>query len=232
AAGHLRQQGQRNDGRRNTDARFGQREGAGRSGDRNVAGADETKPSCADVSVDGGDHRHRQLEDPAQQARQFAGPVDGDIAGVTPRSLSEIRSCAERSAGVVEHDGPDPGFFGGVSEALVQLVDQRGGQGIAVVRRIQREPGDAALDGVVNECGHQYERGRPREVCATKLSTISRLTGAMRASFDAVTAAAMPYSLVSPLPPSDWTAWSTARTDASAAAYLAMFAASAAPVSS
>ena len=54
----------------------------------------------------------------------------------------------------------------------------------------------------------------------------------MRANFDTVTAAAMPYSLVNPLPPNDWTAWSTARTDASPAAYLAMFAASAAPMSS
>src|SRR5262249_53150140 len=131
-----------------------------------------------------------------------------------------------------EHDSPDPGLLGGIGEALVQLVDQRSGQGVAVVRRVQREPGDTSLDGVVDECGHQYERGRPSEVCATKLRTISRLTGAMRASFEAVTAAAMPYSLVNPLPPRHWTAWSTARTDASPAAYLAMFAASAAPASS
>ena len=153
AGGHLRQQGQRNDRRGDADARLGQRERAGRPGDRDVAGADQAEPARAHVSVDGGDHRHRQLEDPAQQVRQFAGPVDGDVAGVTPRGLGEIGSRAERSAGVVEHDGPHPGLLGGVGQALVQLVDQRGGQRVAVVRRVQREPGDAALDGVVDECG-------------------------------------------------------------------------------
>ena len=41
-----------------------------------------------------------------------------------------------------------------------------------------------------------------------------------------------PYSCASPLPPSVWTAWSTQAMDASAAAYLAMLAASPAPMSS
>ena len=78
----------------------------------------------------------------------------------------------------------------------------------------------------------QYDRGRPSEVCATKLRIISRLTGAIRDSRDADSIAAKPYSWLSPLPPCECTAWSTARADASPAAYLAMFAASAAPPSS
>ncbi len=44
--------------------------------------------------------------------------------------------------------------------------------------------------------------------------------------------AATPYSWDRPLPPIDCTAWSTALVEASPAAYLAMFAASAAPMSS
>ena len=49
-----------------------------------------------------------------------------------------------------------------------------------------------------------------------KLSTISRLTGAMRASREPTSMAATPYSWESPLPPMDCTAWSTARVEASA----------------
>jgi len=52
----------------------------------------------------------------------------------------------------------------------------------------------------------QYDRGRPSEVCATKLSTISRLTGAIRDSRDDASMAASPYSWERPLPPSDCTA--------------------------
>ena len=80
------------------------------------------------MPVDGGDHRHRQLEDPAQQLGQLAGPIDGEVAGIDGRSaggsLSEIGSRTECSAGVIEHHGPHARLLGGIGQALMQLVDQ------------------------------------------------------------------------------------------------------------
>ena len=70
--------------------------------------------------------------------------------GSPPGGFREIGARAEGSAGVAEDDGAHPGFLGGVGEALVQLVDQRGRQRVAVVRGVQREAGDVALDRVVN----------------------------------------------------------------------------------
>src|SRR5262249_58802022 len=106
--------------------------------------------------------------------------------------------------GMAEHHRPHRRVVGGLTKPLVQLLDQSRGQRVAVVRGIQRDTCGGPLDCVVDV--HQYERGRPSDVWATKLSTISRLTGAMRANRDAVTAAAMPYSFVNPFPPSDCTA--------------------------
>ena len=103
------------------------------------------------MPVDGADDRHRQPQYSAQQSGQFAGSVDGDVAGITSGGFGEIGARAEGSAGVAENDGPHPGFLGGVGEALVQLVDQRRGQRVAVVRGIQRQAGDGALDGVVDQ---------------------------------------------------------------------------------
>ncbi len=120
-------------------------------GHDDVAGADQSQPTRPHVTVNGADHRHRQLEDPAQQVRQLPRAVDGHVAGIPACSFSQIRSGAEGSAGMAENHGPHSGLLCGVGEALVQLVDQRGGQRVAVVRRIQREPGDAAFDGVVDE---------------------------------------------------------------------------------
>src|SRR5690606_7203061 len=158
--------------------------------------------------------------------------VDGDIPRRPPGRLTEIRSGAEGSTGMAEHHHPYAGLLGGAGQRRAQLADQRGRQRVAVVRRIQCDPGDAGVFGVADQGGHQYDRGRPSEVCATKLRIISRLIGAIRASRELVIAAAMPYSLVNPLPPRDCTAWSTARAEASPAAYLAMLAASAAPAPS
>ena len=121
------------------------------SGDDDVARADEPKPAGAHVAVDGADDRHRQLEDRAQQARHLACPVDGDVAGIAACGLGEIGARAERAAGVAEHHRPHAGLVGGVGQALVQLLDQRGGQRVAVVRRVQRQPRDAAVDGVVDQ---------------------------------------------------------------------------------
>ena len=67
---------------------------------------------------------------------------------------------------------------------------------------------------------------------ATKLRIISRLTGAIRPARVATRRPAMPYSWVIPLPPWVCTARSAASQAASAAAYLAMLAASPAPMSS
>ena len=67
---------------------------------------------------------------------------------------------------------------------------------------------------------------------ATKLRIISRLTGAIRPARAATSRPAMPYSWVIPLPPWVCTARSAASQAASAAAYLAMLAASPAAMSS
>ncbi len=79
-----------------------------------VAGTHQTEPAGAHMPVDGADHRHRKLEDPAQQVGQLAGAVDSHIAGIAPGGFGEIRAGAEGSAGVSEHDGPHTGLLGGV----------------------------------------------------------------------------------------------------------------------
>ncbi len=112
------------------------------------------------------------------------------------------------------------------SKASVQLLDERGGQRVVVVRGVQRQPGDPALavriGPVPTSVGPHSSKTAAGPARSARRSSriISRLTGAMRASRDAVSTDAMPYSLVSPLPPSDCTAWSTARTEASPAAYV------------
>src|SRR5690606_5311329 len=78
----------------------------------------------------------------------------------------------------------------------------------------------------------QYGFGRPRLCSATTFSPISLLTGAIRPTRTAPSRVPSPYSEASPLPPWVCTAWSTVRVAASAAAYLAMLAASPAPKSS
>src|SRR6516225_9632841 len=116
---------------------------------------------------------------------------------------------------MAEHQRAHRGVGCRLTEPVVQLLDQRRGQRVAVVRGVQRDARGGPLDRVVDVLsalrasahpGPQYERGRPSEVWATKLSTISRLTGAMRANRDAAKAAAMPYSFVNPFPPNDCTA--------------------------
>ncbi len=87
--------------------------------DRDVARADEAQAAGADVPVDRTDDGQRQPEDASQQVRQFAGAVDGQVPGISSSGLGEIRSGAERSAGVVEYDGPHPGLLGGVGEPLL-----------------------------------------------------------------------------------------------------------------
>jgi len=47
----------------------------------------------------------------------------------------------------------------------------------------------------------QYEAGSPRLRVATKFSTISRLTGAVRISLVMNHRSASPYSMARPLPP-------------------------------
>ena len=75
---------------------------------RDVAGADEAQPAGADMPVDRSDDRPRRLENSAQQMGQFAGALDGQVAGISAGGLGEICSRAECSAGMVEYDGPHP----------------------------------------------------------------------------------------------------------------------------
>ena len=62
----LRQEGQRDDRRCDPDPGLGQREGALRTGNRDVARGDQTHATGADVAVDGRDHRPRRLNNDAQ----------------------------------------------------------------------------------------------------------------------------------------------------------------------
>ena len=103
--GHLRQQRQRDDRRGDADARLGQREGARRPGDDDVARADQTQAAGPDVAVD-------RARSPASASSRIArsscghlaGPVDGQVAGVAAGRLAEVGARAERAAGVAEHD--------------------------------------------------------------------------------------------------------------------------------
>ena len=87
----------------------------------------------------------------AQQVGQFTGAVDGEVTGIAAHGLGQIGSGTERSAGVVQHHRAHTGLLGGVGQTLAQLVDQFGGQRVAVVRRIQRQASDTALDGVMDQ---------------------------------------------------------------------------------
>ena len=141
---HLRQQRQRDDRRGDTDAGLGQREGAARTGDRDIAGADQTEAAGPDMPVDGGDHRQRRLDDGAQQRGHFPGPSRGHVERVAPAGLAQVRPGAEGAAGVPEHHHPHRRIRGGVTQPLMQLGDQRGRQRVAVMRRVQRQPGERA----------------------------------------------------------------------------------------
>ena len=101
-----------------------------------------------DVPVDGGDHRQRRLDDVAQQRGHFPGPRHRRVVRVAPPASLEIRTGAERSAGVPEHHHPHRRVRGGIAQPLMQLSDQRGGQRVAVVGRVQRQPRERASAGV------------------------------------------------------------------------------------
>src|SRR5438552_2475228 len=79
---------------------------------------------------------------------------------------------------------------------------------------------------VSRRCESQYDFGSPRDWDATKLRTISRLTGAMRRRRTSPHRSASPNSVVMPLPPWVWMAASRQWRPASAPAYFAMLAAS------
>ena len=144
ASGHLRQQRQRDDRRRHADPGLGQREGAARSGDCDIAAADQPHAAGADMAVDGGDHRQRRLDDGAQQRGHFPGPCRRpprpDPPLVDRRAFAKVGARAERVPGVAEHHGPHRGIVGRVAQTLMQLADQRRRQRVAVVRRVQRQP--------------------------------------------------------------------------------------------
>ncbi len=90
------------------------------------------------------------LQDDAQQPGHLPRTVDGHIPGVPAGRLTEVGSRAERRSGVPEHHHPRPGRDG-IVDAAVQLFDQRGGQRVVVVRGVQRQPGDPALEPVADQ---------------------------------------------------------------------------------
>ncbi|BBX46226.1 hypothetical protein GCM10009641_48120 [Mycobacterium cookii] len=71
------------------------------------------------------------------------------------RPCREIGAGTERVAGVAEHHGPHRRVVRGITQALMQLADQRGRQRVAVVWRIQRQPRHMAVDAVFDYPVHQ-----------------------------------------------------------------------------
>ena len=137
ARGHLGQQRQRDDRRRHSDPRLGEREGAAWSRHGDVACSDQPHAAGADMAVDSDDHRQWRLDDGAQQRGHLPRPLGGCLGGVRAHlsgPLGEVGARAKRVPGVAEHHGPHRRIIRRVAQALMQLADQRSGQRIAVVR--------------------------------------------------------------------------------------------------
>ena len=147
--GHPAQGDQRDHRRGEPQAHLGEREAGGRAGQRDVARAHQPHAAGPHVPVDGGDDRLGQLDQPAEQGEHAAGALGRPaLRGLLP----EVGPGAERLAGVREHHGPDRGVRTGGGQVLAERPDQRGGERVAVLRAVQGQRGDAAVDGVVN--GH------------------------------------------------------------------------------
>ena len=85
-----------------------------------------------------------------------------------------------------------------------------------------RSPGGRRVHVPAGADGPSVGRRQPRLCWATKLSTISRLTGAVLSMRAMNHRSARPYSRDIPLPPWVWMAWSSVRSEESAAANFAM----------
>ncbi len=120
ARGHLRQQRQRDDRRRHPDPRLGQREGAVAARRPTMSHA-PTRPrpparTCPSIARD---HRHRQLEDRAQQPASARAPGRRPVsAGVAAGGFAQVGARAERAAGVAQHDRPHRRVGGRVAQPV------------------------------------------------------------------------------------------------------------------
>ncbi len=130
-----RSAGTRDHGGCHSDPHLGEGERARRGGHGEVRRRDESESAGARVAVDAGDDRHRALDD----AREDVGhPVRRRTA-----PLGEVGAGAEHRARTREDDGADARVARRVTQCPVQLVEQLRRQGVAVVRRVQRQGADA-----------------------------------------------------------------------------------------
>ena len=149
--------------------------------------ADQSHAAGPDVAVD----RRRSPAAATRGSRAatppFRGPAAAAVSAGIRRRRASLRSAPAQKVPPVwpSTTARTAGSSAASRRPWCSWLTNVGGQRVAVVRRVQRQPRDAARRRRYStRVVHQYDRGRPSDVCATKLSTISRLTGAMRPSRD------------------------------------------------
>ena len=135
-------------GAEEADVDAGQGEARGLARDRKVAGGDELAAGRRGDAFDGRDDRLRQRDDRLHQdraARQDLFVKGAAPVGVVPvrLDLPEIVAGAQRRPVAGENDDARPIVLGEVGEGDDQRVDHRKAQGVAVLRRGQRQGDDA-----------------------------------------------------------------------------------------
>ncbi len=149
AGGQLRQQRQRDDRRRDPDPGLGQREGAARTGDGDVACADQSHAAGTDVAVDRDDHRQRRLDDGAQQRRPSPGPAAAAASrGIRARWPPSPRDRSAPAQKVLpvwpSTTARTAGSAAASRKPWCSWPTSVARQRVAVVRRVQRQPRDDA----------------------------------------------------------------------------------------
>ncbi len=204
AGGHLRQQRQRDDRRCDAETRLGEREGAVAPGDHDVARADESearRPARGRRSAPTTGSGSSRI---ARSSRVSSRDRSAAPSNASPDDASERSAPAQKVPPVwPSTTARTSGFAAASPKAWCSCSTSVDDSALRFCGESRVIRAVAPSTQYVDQCGHQYDRGRPSEVWATKLSTISRLTGAIRDNLDMVSAEAMPYSLVRPFPPSD-----------------------------
>ena len=130
-------------GAEQADIHPGRGEARGVGGHREVAGGDQLAPGGGGDAVHPGDHRLGQAHDVQHQAG--AGGEGLLIRGAVGAGayFPEVVAGAEGRAGAGQHNRFDCRGFGDGGQFLGQGVHQRQRQGVARLRTVEREPGDA-----------------------------------------------------------------------------------------
>ncbi len=145
------------DCRSETDPRFRDGEGAARSGDGDVACADQADPACSYVTVNSGDNGLGNVDDEAQHREQRARGAGHRTGG----RLREVGARAEGCSRVGQHQCPDAGIGARSLDMSRELGDELPRERVAVLRRIERHRRDAALHREMDEfrAGHRSSSG-------------------------------------------------------------------------